>query len=344
MDSEKVKIDISTSTLVRFFLLALFIWLLFTLRGVIAVLLTAVVIASSVDPAARWFMQYRIPRVLGVLFIYLSTFSALGFVFYLVAPPLISDLGAFLTELPEHISSFEPTNILSFLPQLPTGLTIVLRDAIMNLDVENLGSANGFFSAVSGIFGGAISFILIIVISFYLSVEEKGIENFLKIAIPKEYEGYAIDLWERSRRKIGFWLQGQLLLGVLIGILVFLGLTIVGVKYALLLALLAGILEIIPVFGPIIAAIPAIGVGFLGSPMLGLSTLILFVIVQQFENHLIYPLVIRKTIGIPPILVILSLFIGSTLAGFFGILLAVPVATVLMEFINDFARKRQIEF
>jgi len=344
MNEEKQIIGISTWTLVRFFLLAGLVWLLYELRGVVAVLLTAIVIASSIDPAARWFQSYKIPRVLAVLFVYLATFAVFGFVFYLVVPPLLSEIFGFLTELPEQISTFEPTNFASFLPQLPTGFISAIRDAILNLDGGALSGASGFFGVATGIFGGAVSFILIIVISFYMSVEERGVENFLKIVTPKEYEGYALDLWERSRRKIGWWLQGQLLLGVLVGIIVFLGLTILGVKYALLLALLSGMFEIIPVFGPIIAAIPAIGVAFIQSPILGLSVLILYVIVQQFENHLIYPLVVRKTIGVPPLLVILSLFIGGTLAGFFGILLAVPVAAVLVEFINDFAKKRNIEF
>ena len=307
-------------------------------------LLTAVVIASSVDPAARWFEKYRIPRVISVLFLYISTFAAFGLVFYLVAPPLISDMSAFLSDLPAKISTIEPNNILSFLPQLPAGFLNAIRDVAANLDSAAIGSATGFFGVATSIFGGAVSFIFIIVISFYLSVEEKGIENFLKVITPKEYENYALDLWSRSRRKIGFWLQGQLLLGVLVGVIVFLGLTILGVEYALLLAILSGMFEVIPVFGPIIAAIPAIGVAFIQKPVLGLAVLIFYVVVQQFENHLIYPLVVRKTIGVPPLLVILSLFIGGTLAGFFGILLAVPVATVLMEFINDFARKREIEF
>ena len=120
-------------------------------------------------------------------------------------------------------------------------------------------------------------------------------------------------------------------MGVLVGVLVFLGLSILGVKYALLLAILSGLFEIIPVFGPIISAVPAIGIAFTQKPILGLSVLIPYSIVQQFENHLIYPLVVRKTIGIPPLLVIISIFIGGTLAGFFGILLAVPMATVFVD-------------
>ncbi|OGF51616.1 hypothetical protein A3I27_02910 [Candidatus Giovannonibacteria bacterium RIFCSPLOWO2_02_FULL_43_11b] len=344
MNGEKLTIDISTLSLIKVSLFVVLAWLVFELRGVIGVLLASVVIASSVEPATRWLSAYKIPRVIAVIFVYLAAFTILGLIFYLILPPLVSELGGFLTDLPDNIQTFEPTNIFSFLPELPKSLNNILRDAILNFRYYSFEGTSGLLATIAKVFGGAVSFIMIIVISFYLSVEERGIENFLKIVTPKEYEGYALDLWNRSRRKIGLWFQGQLLLGVLVGVLAFLGLTILGVKYALLLAILSGILEIIPVFGPIISAVPAIGVAFTQKPILGLAVLILYVIIQQFENHLIYPLVVRKTIGIPPLLVILSIFIGGVLAGFFGIMLAVPVATVLVEFINDFARRKQIEF
>jgi predicted PurR-regulated permease PerM len=155
------------------------------------------------------------------------------------------------------------------------------------------------------------------------------------------HEEYIIGLWKRSQKKIGKWLQGQILLGLLVGIFVFLGLTILGVKYALLLGILSTVFEIIPVFGPVMAAIPAIAVAFIQAPILGLSTLGLYVIVQQFENHLIYPLVVRKTIGVPPLLVIIAIVVGGKLAGIYGIMLSVPLAAVLIEFLNDLAERKK---
>lgn len=344
MNSEKQIFEISTPSILKFLLLVVLFWLLYELRNVIAIILTSVVIASAIEPAAHWFSRYRIPRVLGVLFIYLVAFSALGLVFYLVLPPLFSEVADFVLDLPRYVQTgFEPRNVLSFFPQLPTGFSDILRDFIINLESSLGEAAGGFLKTTAAIFGGALSLILIIVISFYLSVQEHGIENFLRIVTPREYESYVLDLWSRSRRKIGWWLQGQFLLGILVGVLVFLGLTILGVKYALLLAILTAIFEVIPVFGPVMAAIPAVGVALVQKPVLGLSVLILYVIVQQFENHLIYPLVVRKTIGVPPLLVVLALVVGGTLGGFFGLLLSVPIAAVLVEIINDVARRKEIE-
>jgi predicted PurR-regulated permease PerM len=127
-----------------------------------------------------------------------------------------------------------------------------------------------------------------------------------------------------------------LLLGIVVGVLVYLGLMILGVQNALILAVIAGFLEIIPVFGPILSAIPAILFGFTGGGItMGLLVLGLFVIVQQFENHLIYPLVVRKVVGVSPIIVILALIIGAKLAGFLGVLLSVPITSVFMELVDD---------
>jgi predicted PurR-regulated permease PerM len=123
---------------------------------------------------------------------------------------------------------------------------------------------------------------------------------------------------------------------LIIGILVYLSLAILDIRYAFLLAVLAGLFELIPLFGPILAAIPAIFLGFAqGGPSLGLIVIGIYLIIQQFENHLIFPLVVKKVTGLPAIFVIISLIIGAKLAGFLGIILSVPIATAIMEFVND---------
>lgn len=202
-----------------------------------------------------------------------------------------------------------------------------------------LGAAGMFgnaFSAVANIFGGVLSFILIVVFSFYFTVIRNGIDDFLSVITPQRYQKYILDLGDRSRKKIGLWMQGQLLLAVIVGVLVFLGLTILGVKNALLLAVIAALFEIIPVFGPILAAVPAVALALLdGGLTLGLLVIALYVIVQQFESHLIHPLVVTRVVGVPPLLVILSIIVGAQLAGFLGILLSVPIAATIQELVKD---------
>ncbi|MCI5108633.1 MAG: AI-2E family transporter, partial [Candidatus Pacebacteria bacterium] len=144
----------------------------------------------------------------------------------------------------------------------------------------------------------------------------------------------------RAEKKIGLWFQGQLLLVVIIAILTYLGLTLIGIEHSLLLAVLAGMFELIPLFGPILAGIPAVAIAFLtGGVTKALIVIALYLIIQQFENQLIYPLVVKKVVGVPAIIVILALIAGGTLAGFLGIILSVPIAAVLMELFVDLQKK-----
>lgn len=194
---------------------------------------------------------------------------------------------------------------------------------------------------MSGLFGGIVSLTIIIVLSFYLSVQKDGVSDFLKIVTPVQNEGYVIGLWKRSREKIGLWMQGQFVLALLITVLTYMGLSVLGVNNALLLSVFAGVMELIPLFGIILALIPAVSIAVLqGGISLGLLVLGLYVIIQQFEGNLFYPLVVKKIVGIPPILTILMLVIGAKLAGFLGMLLSVPLTAVLMEVLSDIEKKK----
>lgn len=343
---QKQVIDVSFWAMFKVLLLVVLVWAAWTLRDVLAVLLLSIVIASAIEPANHWFARHRIPRVLGVIFIFLLAFSVFISIFYLVLPPLFNDIFGFLSQLPLYVKqTFSPHGIVfTYFPDLPLAFRRSMLDTALLLEksfesyVPLIGG--GAVGAGSSLFGGAVTLILLIVISFYLSVQEHGIENFLRIVTPLEHEAYILDLWKRAQRKIGRWLQGQLLLGVLVGVMVFLMLMILNVEHASILALLAAVFEIIPIFGPIMAAIPAVAIASLQSTALGLLVLGLFVLVQQIENHLIYPLVVRKTIGVPPLLVVLAIVAGAKLGGFFGILLSVPIAAVLVEFLNDISARK----
>lgn len=352
-DSKKnTVISITTGTIIKGLAVIAGFWVLYILRDLILVVLTAVILASSIEPAVKFFKRYRIPRIPAVLGIYLTLVGVVVGMTYVFIPPLFGDFADFAQKLPT-IAAEVNTSIFGKNPEVykksQTLLTQVSKEITPNDLISSLGSnisdaSKSITGTISVVFGGIFSFILIVILSFYFAMQERGIENFLRIIIPFSKEAYAIDLWERSRNKIGKWMQGQLLLGVLIFVLVYLGLTIFGVPYALSLALLAGILEIIPIFGPIISAIPAVAIAY-SSGGAGLSLIIVgfYVLVQQFESHLIYPLVVRKVVGVPSILVILALIVGSKLAGFLGVLIAIPVAAALMEIVEDIERKKGIK-
>lgn len=315
-------------------------WLLWFLRDLVLVLLTAIVIASAFEPAIKYLRRHKIPRILAVVILYLVLIGSFLGVFIFFVPSVLEDFGRFLTGLPRYIETFNQVGAFDHYSRIlgiqPHDLTV--QEVTTQIrETFNLGGAySNALTAVSGIFGGVASFLLILIFSFYFAVLETGVDDFLRVVSPAKYQSYIAGLWKRAQHKIGLWMQGQMLLAVIMGVLVYLGLTILGVRHALLLAMLAAFFELIPVFGPVLAAVPAIIIGFSdGGVSLGLMVIGLYVIFQQFENHLIYPLVVTRVVGVPPLLVILALIIGAKLAGFLGILLSVPIAAALQELVKD---------
>ncbi|MBI3633163.1 MAG: AI-2E family transporter [Candidatus Vogelbacteria bacterium] len=348
-DSSNTTIEITTGTIVKTILILLLFWVIYYLSNLVLIILTSVVIASAIEPMTVWLMKYKLPRVPAVIIIYLVAFLLLAGMIGWFFPLVFDDFFKLINTVPQYIKVINFDNYMSSGPAL---LLDNFKNTLANsLSLDSLvplvtgisqNAANGVFATAQYFFGGMSSFLLIIVISFYLSVQERGIENFLRIVTNVKYEKYIIDLWNRSQRKIGYWMQGQVLLGLLIGVFVYLGLSILGVHYALALAISASLFEIIPVFGPILAAAPGITVAFTQSPTLGLMAFGFYVIIQQFENHLIYPLVVRKIIGVPPLLVVIGIIIGLEIAGFWGAILAVPGSAVLMELVSDIEQRKRL--
>jgi predicted PurR-regulated permease PerM len=328
-------ISISYETIVKVFATALLLWMLYTLSDVVLVVITAIVIASAAEPGARWFIRYGIPRVFAVIFIYITfigLFATLGFFF---VPAVLSEAASMV----QSLSGSNTEGAMHF--EAPFIGDVSFAEIAAQIQVLFQRLSQSPLEAVSAVFGGITSFILIIVFSFYFAVQEKGIEDFLRIITPLAYEEYIVSVWNRTQEKIALWAQGQFILGVLIGVFTYLGLSLLEVPYALLLAVTAGCLEVIPLFGPVLSAVPAIAFAYMsGGFQLASMVTILYLIIQQFENHLIYPLVVTKVVGVPPVMIILSLVIGLKLAGFYGVLLAVPMAALVQEAIADWDKKR----
>lgn len=342
---QNVTVTISTGTIVRVILLVLGVAALFALQQLVLILLTSIVIASSLEPGVLWLRAKGVPRVLSVLSVYLAIFGMFFGTLFIFVPPILDDMSAFLGRIPSLLDSIETNqNPLINIPLFEGGGesgTQSARDAIASFRGSFSTAPEGFLRTVSAIFGGLLSFVLVIVFSFYFAVQEKGIEEFLRLVAPRKYEEHVIDLWYRSERKIGLWMQGQLMLAILLGVFVYLGLTIIGVPYALLLGVIAAMFEVIPVFGPVLAALPGVALAFVdGGLSLGIVVVIFYIVIQQFESHLLSPIVVSKVIGVPPILVILSLVIGAELFGFMGVILAVPVAAVIQELVTDVKKSR----
>ena len=348
--NEKI-IQISSGTIIKALLIISIFAAFYYLRDVVLVVLLAIIIASAIEPGTQWFLRRRVPRILAVLLMYLVAIMILVVMFYFLFLPLLNQSATFLSTLPGYLGELQVWNPLQNNELLSSNSaiqgfseTFSLSQIVEQINTTVSGFSKGFFSTASRVFGGILSFLLVIVLSFYLSVESDGVSNFLRIVTPTKSEKYILNLWKRSQHKIGLWMQGQVVLSIIVAMLVFLGLTLLRVENALLLAVLAGMFEIIPLFGPIIAAIPAVTLALVtDSVAAALLVIGLYIIIHQFENQLIYPLVVRKIVGVPPIISILALIVGGKLAGFVGLIISVPLATMLMEFLNDVEKNKIAE-
>jgi predicted PurR-regulated permease PerM len=202
--------------------------------------------------------------------------------------------------------------------------------------ISSTSGSQTVFTRTLGIFNGVFSIITILVVSFYLVAEQKGMREFIKSLVPPHHQEFTMSLVDKIQKKMGMWIIGQILLSVSIFLLTFAGLSLLGVKYALFLALLAGLLEVVPYIGPIISAIPAVFFAFMQSPPLAIAVLVLYIIVQKIEGYVLVPKIMQKTVGTSPLVVLVALLIGFKLAGILGLLLAVPLVGAVTVLIQEF--------
>lgn len=332
-------LDISTSSIIRVFVVLLVIAFILSIWPILASIFFAAVIASALEPSVRLLCKIKIPRFLAAAVLYLLIFSALASVFYLVVPALLSEARQLSLDLPSKYRELIKT-VESFMGS--RGITVNLQTQVQSflstIQFGFKGGVSNIFGFTSNVFGGMISVILVTVVSFYLVLQKNGIEQFLKSFLPTAHQEYATDLWKRVQEKIGRWFQTQLLLGVFTGTFLFLALWLMGVKYALTIALMAGVLEMIPMIGPLVTGLVMLALISFQSPMLALGAILIYVALEQVQQHFFMPVFISKALGLNPIVIIIALLVGSKLIGFWGILLAIPFAVAIGEVVRDFRK------
>ena len=281
---------------------------------------------TAFKPWADYFEKWRIPRPLSVLVIYILFLGIIAYIATAVLPPLITQSAHLIQSLPAYIKSVLP---------------------FIQIDVQTLTQqiaplGENIFKVTIGVFSNIIALFTIFMISFYMIIERKYLESHLADFLGAEGARQIVIIIKKIEEKLGAWVRGQLLLAFAIGLFTFIGLTILGIPFTLPLSILAGILEIVPFIGPIISAIPAILVALTFSPLLALTTAAAYFVIQQLEAHIVVPLVMKKAVGIPPLMTIISLMIGAKLAGISGALLAIPVVLVIETIIVEYTRLKKV--
>ena len=312
MERPVQKIEISHRTVVFtvFFLIGLY--LLSRLMNIVVLLFVSVIFMSALNPTVDRLERLKIPRTISILLIYLLVIGLFSTMIAGIIPPLVDQTSTLISRIPEYL---ELLNIPNIDPNL------------LNSQISQFGSIPGnLLKLTVSIFSNLASVLVCSMITFYLLLERKKLDDHLValFGIDTISEKRARDFVDKLEIKIGGWIRAQVTLMIIIGVMVYIGLRLLGIEYALPLAILAGFLEVVPNVGPLLSAAPAVLTGLTISPITGLAVAALYFLIQQLENTLIVPQVMAKEAGVNPLVTIVSLLVGFQLAGVMGAVLAIP--------------------
>lgn len=342
---ESIQINIATGTIIKvLFWISVFAGLFYVNDFVIA-LFVAVVLASAAEMPVKALTKIGVPRVLAVITLFLTLIVGVVSVALIFIPPMADDVARFIKTLPQILDSVRIFGKDMGFKDLSVAISELSRDIskgqILTIFKNAIFGTSGFFATTSVVLQGIVNFILTFVLAFYLTLEENGVRNFLRLVVPKSQEAYIEDLWTRAQKKIGLWMQGQVLLSLLVSLLVYVPSLLLGIPYAALLAVLAFVGELIPMVGLTLAMVPALFLAWThGGVHLLWVTAVIYFAISQIESHILYPRVMSKMVGVPSVVVIIAIVVGAKIAGIWGVLLSVPVASILMELAHDIDKRK----
>ena len=274
---------------------------------------------SALKPLVEKIEKFKLPRFLAILIVYFFLFFALAASLTFILPPLIaqtSNLGKYLPKYLEVALPFVNLHLQTIIDQLAP-----LGENLLKITIS-------FFSNI-------LALAITLIFAFYLLLERTHLRKFLVDFVGNDGGRKMTEIIKKIESRLGSWVRAQFILCLIVGLASFVGLTLLKVNFALPLAILAGMLEIVPNLGPIISAIPAVLIAVFISPVLGLAVIALYFIIQQLENTLIVPQVMKKTVGLPPLITFLSLLIGGRMAGLAGAVLSIPIVLAVQVVISE---------
>jgi predicted PurR-regulated permease PerM len=337
MDNEKI-LDISWQTIMKFGIAILIFYLLYLMRDILVLIIFALIFSILFNPAIDFISRFKIPRVASVVIVYLGIFGIFGFLIYSIIPIFIYEIDQFTQLFPQYFDKMTPA-----LQSLGIGALQNFESFTSMIEGEMVKASSSILSALGTIFGGIFSAGTVFSIAVFLSLEEKGIEKTLSLLFPKKYEAVVLNIWDKCQKKVAGWFGSRVLACFLVGLMTFLACKILAVKYAISFGLLAAVANIIPIIGPVLAGVVMVLFTLLTSWTKAVFLLIIFILIQQIEGNLITPVLTKKFIGMPPVVVIIALIVGGKLWGLMGALLAMPLFGILFEFIKEFLKKKREE-
>lgn len=306
------KLEISHKTIIFTVSLLIGLWLIYQIRLILLLWFISFILMTALHPVVLALQQLKMPRILAIIITFVLTIAGISLIIAGIIPPFI-DQTVYLAK-----------NIDQFSFELPFFRfdSDVLREQIGTIS-EN---ALNLVGIVAGAFSNLFTVFSLFVLTFYLLLERQNFKHFLKVLFSNDNREQDAEILIHSiEHRLGGWVRGEIALMIIVGVLSYIGLRLLGVPFAIPLALLAGLLELVPNIGPTISAIPAVIIGFTISPAIALGVIILYLAVQQLENHVIVPMVMKQSVGLNPMITLMALMVGLTLGGVLGAVLAVPL-------------------
>lgn len=352
---QKVVVSFALGNVAKVFLIALLVIagavFLYEIQEILLILFVAFFLATALFPTVEYLRKWKLSRGFSTILIYLLTLTLLGVFARFFAPVLAEQVVELARNIQKFVTNVDSEQISipilrSLVEQIETWLagqdlqTLLepLRNGLNSLGTQLGSVATDAVSFLKGLFNGIFNFILVLVLTFFLIVERESVLKFIVGMFPKRYESYIDAKAEAMQVKIGYWLQGQVILMLVIGVVTYIGLLILGVDYALTLAVFSGLAELLPVIGPLIAFLVVVPVAANQSIWLVLFVAILFFIVQQLENNVFVPMIMKKALNLSPIVIIVAMLIGHHFLDILGLILSIPVAATLSLFVSDLMR------
>jgi predicted PurR-regulated permease PerM len=332
-------LDISWKTIWKFFLFFVFLYLVFLVRDILSWLIFALIISILLDPAIEFLERKRIPRAVSTLLIYFFFVFLLVIVIYFSALPLFNELQKITYFFPQYFEKLSP-------PLRKLGIEAFkdIESFIKSFQDWLLSASGGIVRAISTFFGGLFASLTILTLSVFISLEKNKLKEWIKIVFSDSKRTSVLEILEKSQHQISAWFGVKILGCIFVGVLTFISLKILKIDYAVFLAILAGVLNIIPIIGPIIAGTTIVLFAFFQSTISAILIFLIFFVIQQIEGNILIPILSKKFIGMSPLLVLISLLIGGKLWGILGGILAVPVFGIIFEFLKNLLEtKKELE-
>jgi len=350
LDIKPISVFKATLTVLMVLLAA---YLLYAIGNTLLLFFVAFFIASALDPLIDYLQKKRIPRAIGVILVYIIIFLLIALFFVQLLPLIADQLIALAGAVNDFILkvSQSPTlnlpfgnQIRPFLDELYKAvdikvIAVQLKDSLQLVSTQLLNLGGNLWTIILQISNGLFNFILLLILVFFMTVDEQALENFCISIFPEKYSPYISQRLQMVKVKIGEWIRGQLMVSVVAAVVSFIGLAIAGVQFSLLIAVITGICMIVPVFGRVVACVLVLPIVLNQSAGHALFMIIYYFLISQVENNIIVPLLMNKAVGLSPILIIFALLVGFQFLGILGLVLAIPIATIMAIFAKDIGKR-----